>query len=446
MQYNALESIQAFEAGKTQRKDRERETAMKSIGNALAGGDIAGASSQAFALDPMYGMQIQQYGDGRNALALRKDIGGMVAGGDRKGAAAKAYGAGEFEMGATIDAQIAQMTQQQRQDALFLSGELGNAALTLQGITDPQQRLAQWQQMQSRFVNDFGMDPATLAQFDPTNDADLDDAIGQAQTFASRLEGQRADKMFDYTVGQDKLAQNNWERSFAADNAARQAEAARADSYGLNVTWGQDAQGNIVPMQASKEGRFVATQLPEGVTPLGPGGMAYETAMGKENAKKAAYESIAGQALTAFEAKTDELLLQIDDAVEKTSKGNTGLIGQFIAAGDLDGVLSSIGAKAMLSELIAIKAQGGTLGALSDSEGQALRDAAVNVARSQSEEQIDRNLKAYRLQVENSRMRLKQAFEAEYVNGPNAVRGAVPAAPANTRVGPSGQPVPEGFE
>lgn len=219
--YNALESIQAFEAGKTQRKDRERETAMKSIGNALAGGDIAGAASQAFAVDPMYGMQIQQYGDGRNALALRKDIGGMVAGGDRKGAAAKAYGAGEFEMGANIDAQIAQMTQQQRQDALFLSGELGNAALTLQGITDPQQRMAQWQQMQSRFVNDFGMDPATLAQFDPMDPAALTGAISQAQSFSDRLAGQRADKMFDYTVGQDKQAQSNWERSFAADEAAR---------------------------------------------------------------------------------------------------------------------------------------------------------------------------------------------------------------------------------
>ena len=214
--FNALESIQAFEAGKTQRKDRERETAMKSIGNALAGGDITGAASQAFAVDPMYGMQIQQYGDGRNALALRKDIGGLVASGDRKGAAAKAYGAGELEMGANIDAQIAQMTQQQRQDTLFLSGELGNAALTLQGITDPQQRLAQWQQMQSRFVNDFGMDPATLAQFDPTNDADLDDAIGRAQTFAARLEGQRADRAYD-REGEYRTQDQNWREQQAAE-------------------------------------------------------------------------------------------------------------------------------------------------------------------------------------------------------------------------------------
>jgi hypothetical protein len=241
--FNALESIQAFEAGKTQRKDRERETAMKSIGNALAGGDITGAASQAFAVDPMYGMQIQQYGDGRNALALRKDIGGMLAGGDRKGAAAKAYGAGEFEMGANIDAQIAQMTQQQRQDALFLSGELGNAALTLQGITDPQQRAAQWQQMQGRFVNDFGMDPAALAQFDPMDDTALQRAIGEAQSFSDRLAGQRADQMFNYTMGQDEQAQSNWERSFAADEAERRATAEARATPSTNRERAEDQNG-----------------------------------------------------------------------------------------------------------------------------------------------------------------------------------------------------------
>jgi len=434
MMFNALESIQAFEAGKTQRKDRERETAMKSIGNALAGGDITGAASQAFAVDPMYGMQIQQYGDGRNALALRKDIGGMVAGGDRKGAAAKAYAAGEFEMGANIDAQIAQMTQQQRQDALFLSGELGNAALTLQGITDPQQRAAQWQEMQGRFVNDFGMDPATLAQFDPMDDTALQRAIGEAQSFSDRLAGQRADQMLDYTMGQDELAQSNWERSFAADEAARRATAANAGKFGVTPVYARDEKtGKRVILQTNNAGGVSQADLPEGLVLEDDYSRTFDRETAKEDAKKAAYESTAGQALTAFEVKTDELLLQIDDAVEKTNKGNTGLIGQFIAAGDLDGVLSSIGAKAMLSELVAIKAQGGTLGALSDSEGKALRDAAVNVARSQSEEQLDRNLKAYRLQVENSRMRLKQAFEDEYVNGPNAVRRpAAPAAPAAT--------------
>jgi hypothetical protein len=229
----------------------------------------------------------------------------------------------------------------------------------------------------------------------------------------------------------------------AEKEAARSTEAANA--YGLTPVYGRDANGNRVILQTSKDGTVARAAIPEGVTLEDDYSRAFDRTSGTEAAKKAAYESTAGQALTAFEAKTDELLLQIDDAVEKTNKGNTGFIGQFIAAGDLDGVLSSIGAKAMLSELVAIKAQGGTLGALSDSEGKALRDAAVNVARSQSEEQLDRNLKAYRLQVENSRMRLKQAFEDEYINRAAPARGGA-ATSAGRAVGPSGQPVPEGFE
>ena len=50
MQYNALQSLQAFEMGQGQRKAREEETAMKGIGNALAGGDYKGASASLFGM------------------------------------------------------------------------------------------------------------------------------------------------------------------------------------------------------------------------------------------------------------------------------------------------------------------------------------------------------------------------------------------------------------
>jgi hypothetical protein len=444
--YNALQSLQAFEAGQGQRKEREREAAMKGIGNALAGGDYAGATSQAFAVDPMYGVQLQQYSDGRNALATRQEIGGLVAAGDRAGASKLAYGKGEFEMGANIDAQIAQMTQKQREDALFLSGELGSAALTLQGITDPQQRAAQWQQMQGRFVNDFGMDPAALAQFNPADDMALQRAIGEAQSFSDRLAGQRYDADVEYRTGRDTITDSQWERSFAADEAARRATAASAGKFGVTPVFARDEKtGKRVILQTNNAGGVSQADLPEGLILEDDYSRTFDRETAKEDARKAAYESTAGQALTAFETRAEELMGQIDTAIDQTSGLNTGVIGQFIAAGDLDGTLDSIGAKAMLSELIAIKNQGGALGALSDSEGKALRDAAVNVARSQSEKQLDANLKAYRLQVETSRMRLKQAFEEQYVNNSGA-RPAGGGGGQGRPVGPSGQPVPEGFE
>ena len=65
MQYNALESIQAFEAGQGQRKAREQETAMKGIGNALAGGDYKGASASLFGMGNLDGgLKVAEYGKG----------------------------------------------------------------------------------------------------------------------------------------------------------------------------------------------------------------------------------------------------------------------------------------------------------------------------------------------------------------------------------------------
>ena len=61
--YNAFESLQAFELGTGQRKERERETAMKGIGNAFASGDYTGAANQAFVIgDLSTGMDISKYG------------------------------------------------------------------------------------------------------------------------------------------------------------------------------------------------------------------------------------------------------------------------------------------------------------------------------------------------------------------------------------------------
>jgi hypothetical protein len=256
-----------------------------------------------------------------------------------------------------------------------------------------------------------------------------------------------------YETEQERLTRLDDRAVFESDRshnlAVKQANTAgSAGRFGVTPVFGRDKDGNRVILQTNTAGGVDMAALPEGVTLEDDYSRTMDRETAKNDAKKAAYESTAGQALTAFEAKTDELLGQIDTAIDQTKGGifgNTGFIGQFIAAGDLDGTLDAIGAKAMLSELIAIKNQGGALGALSDSEGKALRDAAVNVARSQSEKQLDANLKAYRLQVETSRMRLKQAFEEQYMNGGGAAQGQ-PTTPANRPVGPSGQPVPEGFE
>jgi len=77
MQFNALQSLQAFEMGQGQRKERERETAMKGVGNALAGGDWKGASSSLFSMGELdAGLKTAEYGKGlQDAEAEQKRTG-----------------------------------------------------------------------------------------------------------------------------------------------------------------------------------------------------------------------------------------------------------------------------------------------------------------------------------------------------------------------------------
>lgn len=81
------------------------------------------------------------------------------------------------------------------------------------------------------------------------------------------------------------------------------------------VTWGTDANGNYVPMQASRDGKLVASQLPPGVTPVPQEVLAFRKADAKERG-----ESI-GKARTALPLVETNAKLMIDalDAL-KTDK------------------------------------------------------------------------------------------------------------------------------
>ena len=435
--YNALESLQAFEAGQGQRKAREEEAGRMKLGNALAGGDYKGASGMAYGMGNYEaGMEIAKYGKGLEDAEAEKKRQGLI------GLGMKYLQLPEQQRRQSRDQIVQELAQfgvqMDPQQALGMDLSDRGIKATLATLQDPESLMKNYQAMMAPTEYGFqNVSGVGLVRTDPRK--------GTAETAMAAV-GQpsykqvtTADGIYEYIEGQPESM------TFLGKAPSTSSGGGGAGEYGLAPIYGRDADGNRVLIQANKAGGVRQADLPEGVTLEDDYSRTFSREIAKEDAKKAAYATTAGQALSAFETKTDELLVQIDDAVEKTNKGNTGLIGQFIAAGDLDGVLDSIGAKAMLSELVAIKAQGGALGALSDSEGKALRDAAVNVARSQSEEQLDRNLKAYRLQVENSRMRLKQAFEEQYVNN---VGGARPAGGSGQGrpVGPSGQPVPEGFE
>ncbi len=418
---------------------RKNQTQAK-LAPMIAAGDYKGANAFAASRGDLEMMDyLRPMAKEAEDQEWNKKYGGMLATGDFKGAAALGFADGKIEqaMGAREYGRAlkAEEITDYRTGLEFLDS---NAEEVMKNFT-PEQRKNEY--IRRVAASPFGQDPNIMQALER---AGADGMITDDEVISFRRElmtaGERqakaeSDRSFEYNAGQDKQAQSNWERSFAAENAARSAAAASSGRYGVTPIYGRDKDGKRVLLQANNAGGVDQAYLPEGVTLEDDYSRAFDRTSGTKAAEKAAYQTQAGQAVMAFETKSDQLMAQIDTAIDQTDGWNTGLmgIGQFIAAGDLDGTLDAIGAKAMLNELIAIKAQGGALGALSDSEGKALRDAAVNVARSQSEKQLDDNLRSYRLQVETSRMRIKAAFEAEYANGAYGPPAATaPAAPATT--------------
>jgi hypothetical protein len=229
-------------------------------------------------------------------------------------------------------------------------------------------------------------------------------------------------EQFGVTTGMD---QDQFGQTMEYNYAKLEADKAEADAraqgaggeYGLAPIYGRDKDGNRVLIQANKAGGVRQADLPEGVTLEDDRFKSSQRALGTAEGKKAAYQTEAGQAVVAVQDKADFIMSQIDRAIEQSDGWNTGMSSRLVWSPDFNATLDSIGANAMLSELLNVKKQGGTLGALSEGEGKALRDAAVNVTKSQSEKQLDANLAVYRMQIQRSVDLLKQAYEADYQSG-----------------------------
>lgn len=435
---NALSTVfeygapEAFEAGRQKRMTRD-------AGNALASGNYEQAANTYLqGGDIEQGLKLRSEGEAQ-ATAKRQQEAQSVLSLFSQMPALQIN-----EMAMSDPANFERMTGMTSEEYLQAAQRSGDPEKFRQFvITKAQAELGQMPAgpAEGKVVNNRLVDPITGEvrgdYSDPTKPIEVNGVLVDPVTYQP---------VADFRTPTQTGGMTDYERAKLEQDATAASLNGGAGSYGLTPVYGRDKDGKRVLLQTNKAGGVIQSAIPEGVTLEDDYSRAFDRTSGTEAAKKAAYGTTAGRALSAFETKADLLVSQIDTAIDQTNQWNTGVVGQLIAAGDLDGTLDAIGAKAMLSELVAIKEQGGTMGALSDSEGAALRNAAVNVARSQSEKQLDANLRTYRLQVEKTKMTMKKAFEDEYVNGPNAVRGAAPAAPANTRVGPSGQPVPEGFE
>jgi hypothetical protein len=445
--YNAFQSLQALEAGQGQRKAREDDAAKKSIGNAFAAGDLEGASRQAFQYDPAYGMQVSQYVDQRNAMQTRKDIGAKLGAKDYAGGMADAFSEGELDLGAQIQSMMAQMNQQERADYAFQIGETASVAGTLLSFATPEERKAALMNdptLQRRL--EMAGVPLEQAINGPMDNASLEGQMRMGLTAGQLLEDKRWQAGFDREgeYRAEDVKHRNRVQTFAESDAASNGG---AGSYGLNVVWGKDENGNPVAMQPSKGGGLRAAETPDGVSLLDPYSTAFDRKLGTLAAGAEGDKNPALLGVEAAEADMARLSEQIDLAITQTDKNNTGFWGQYnVTATDLNATLKTIRASGAFTSLVNLKEQGGTLGALSDTELQLLEAKIANVERSQSQEQLDRNLLELKNALQGSTTRIRAAYEKEYAAGRYGRGGATPAPAAGGRVGPSGQPVPEGFE
>jgi len=260
-----------------------------------------------------------------------------------------------------------------------------------------------------------------------------------------------------------QLAQNQQEYDLAMKKFEQDViTAAKAPKASLNLSYGKDAAGNVVPLQTREDGTMIQSQLPDGVTLATKGDKidlgtewgildpltrqvvervpkanyeeAYDKAAGGEAgktetatalelpAKKAAAEG----ALTSFERKADFMSGTLDKAISSI-EGNpnllTGIGGEWTKvvpgspAYDLAQTLLTIQANIgfdALQKMREASPTGGALGAISDTENRLLQAVEGATAQGQSAPQLLENLRQIKTLSQQVLAERKQAFGRDF--------------------------------
>lgn len=442
---------------------------------------------------------------GMNAFAQGANIGGNIRQQETQSKLAPLVANGQYQQAAQVagergdlgsaelyrtqyEDQLSQMGEQEKIAAAKRAEDLGRVAVGLKGVPY-EQRQAMLQQ-QLPMLQAMGMDPQQIQGFDP-NDQNLDAVLAQVTPLQDLLKGPEYFAPVETENGFTQFSKDGSDprqfegiapaqepievngvlvdpvtyepvanfqtpsqtgeltdyqsQQLAIERQKMEQTPETADAYGLTPVYGLDENGNRVILQTSKSGNIGMPEIPEGISIESPYDRSFAQTAGKTDAKKEAYRTAEGLKVQAAEEEFARLSSQIDSAIDLADKGNTGFFGQYKPSPDLDAVLETIEATSAFNTLVELKSQGGTLGALSETELDLLKAKIANVRRSQSQEQLEANLEILKLSMGNSLGRLKQAYEAEYESG--RIGGATPAASGGQgAVGPSGQPVPEGFE
>jgi hypothetical protein len=127
--------------------------------------------------------------------------------------------------------------------------------------------------------------------------------------------------------------------------------------------------------------------------------------------------------LRRFDDKQAEAFAKIDKAMQIMDTATfptTGRIGQALEAlgyepsMDLAAQLRTLKAQVGLDELVDLKARGGTLGAVSDAEGNRVASAVADLEKAQSKESLKAAFATLKSVLQTTKTRLREAYDAEF--------------------------------
>jgi hypothetical protein len=222
---------------------------------------------------------------------------------------------------------------------------------------------------------------------------------------------------------------------------------------GLEVHEMVNPQGKIVPGQLTTEG-LQAAAVPEGyqyvpktrqqnmptvvqtvdalgrpiaTAPKDITGAAQQRATGTEVGKEAGTrperELQARNTLRRFDDKQAEAFAKVDKALNIINTANwpvTGKLGMIAEAFgyepsmDLSSMLRTLRAQVGLDELVDLKARGGTLGTVSDAEGNRVASAIADLEKAQSKQSLIAALGTLKNVMQTTRTRLREAYDEQY--------------------------------
>ena len=192
--------------------------------------------------------------------------------------------------------------------------------------------------------------------------------------------------------------------------------------YGLNLMYGTDANGNVVPMQPGKNGQAIRTAIPDGITPISPYDLNNQKAAGTAVGKGMGEQTVKAPSQIASTTQSIGLIDNILD--DPGLSGITGVEANFptvfSSSKDVEAKVDQLKGRAFGDSIQQMVG----LGALSDAEGKAILQGAARLDPYQSDAGFRQSLMDLRNQVGMAQARAQAILSG---NG-----GRVAAPPANS--------------